>query len=61
MTYAVDFLTKKRVENNGEVPLYYVEESHSSIIEKEMWEAVQLEEEKRRALEGMHEILHMKT
>lgn len=23
-TYTVDFLTKKRVENNGEVPQYYV-------------------------------------
>jgi site-specific DNA recombinase len=27
-TYTVDFLTKKRAENNGEVPQYYVEESH---------------------------------
>jgi len=48
-TYTVDFLTKKRVENNGEVPQYYVEESHPAIIDKEMWEAVQLEMERRRA------------
>jgi hypothetical protein len=27
-TYTVDFLTKKRVENNGEIPQYYVKESH---------------------------------
>lgn len=47
-TYTVDFLTKKRVENNGEVPQYYVEESHPPIIDKEMWEAVQLEMERRR-------------
>jgi len=47
-TYTVDFLTKKRVENNGEVPQYYVEESHPAIIDKEMWEAVQLEMERRR-------------
>jgi len=33
-TYTVDFLTKKRVENNGEVPQYYVEESHTAIIDK---------------------------
>lgn len=46
-TYTVDFLTKKRVENNGEVPQYYVEESHPAIIDKEMWEAVQLEMERR--------------
>ncbi len=47
-TYTVDFLTKKRVDNNGEVPQYYVEESHPAIIDKEMWEAVQLEMERRR-------------
>lgn len=28
-TYTVDFLTKKRVSNNGIVPQYYVENSHS--------------------------------
>lgn len=48
-TYTVDFLTKKRVQNNGEVPQYYVEESHPAIIDKEMWEAVQLEMERRKA------------
>ncbi|MDP4121275.1 MAG: recombinase family protein, partial [Bacillota bacterium] len=48
-TYTVDFLTKKRVENNGEVPQYYVEENHPAIIDKEMWEAVQLELERRKA------------
>ncbi|WP_291579856.1 recombinase family protein [Clostridium sp. UBA6640] len=26
--YTVDFLSKKRVENNGEIPQYYMEESH---------------------------------
>lgn len=30
--------------------MYYVEESHSAIIDKEMWEAVQLEIERRRAI-----------
>jgi site-specific DNA recombinase len=34
-TYTVDFLAKKRVENNGEVPQYYVEESHPAIIDKD--------------------------
>ncbi|WP_035287954.1 recombinase family protein [Clostridium sp. KNHs214] len=48
-TYTVDFLTKKRVENNGEVPQYYVEESHPAIIDRDMWEAVQLEIERRKA------------
>ena len=55
-TYTVDFLTKKRVENNGEVPQYYVEESHPAIIDKEMWEAVQLEMERRRAFAEKYNI-----
>ncbi|MHC1731937.1 MAG: recombinase family protein [Bacteroidales bacterium] len=55
-TYTVDFLTKKRVENNGEVPQYYVEESHPAIIDKEMWEAVQLEIERRRAFAEKYNI-----
>jgi DNA invertase Pin-like site-specific DNA recombinase len=55
-TYTVDFLTKKRVENNGEVPQYYVEESHPAIIDKEMWEAVQLEMERRRGFAEKYNI-----
>lgn len=55
-TYTVDFLTKKRIENNGEVPQYYVEESHPPIIDKEMWEAVQLEMERRRAFAERYNI-----
>lgn len=31
-TYTVDFLTQKRVSNNGIVPQYYVENSHPAII-----------------------------
>ena len=47
-TYTVDFLTKERAVNNGEVPMYYVEKSHPAIIDKEMWEAVQLEMKRRK-------------
>ena len=47
-TYTVDFLNKKREENTGQVPRYYVEDSHPAIIDQEMWEAVQLEMERRR-------------
>jgi len=47
-TYTIDFLNKKRADNNGQVPQYYVEGSHPAIIDKEMWEAVQLEMERRR-------------
>lgn len=55
-TYTVDFLTKKRAENKGQVPKYYVEENHPAIIDKEMWEAVQLEIERRRAFAQKYNI-----
>ena len=55
-TYTVDFLSKKRTENNGEIPQYYVEESHPAIIDKEMWEAVQLEIQRRKIFAEEHGI-----
>ena len=33
-TYTVDFLTKKRVKNNGFVPQYYVENDHEDIPQR---------------------------
>lgn len=47
-TYTVDFLTKKRVQNNGIVPQYYVENSHEPIIPRDLYMQVQ-EEMVRRA------------
>ena len=42
-TYTTDFLTKKRIENNGTVPQYYVEGDHEAIIPKELFMQVQAE------------------
>lgn len=36
-TYTVDFLSKKRVVNNGIVPQYYVQNSHEAIIPRELY------------------------
>ena len=47
-TYTVDFLSKKRVINNGIVPQYYVENSHEPIIPRELFMQAQ-EELARRA------------
>lgn len=47
-TYTVDFLTKKRVKNNGIVPQYYVEGSHEAIIPREVFMQVQEELVRRR-------------
>lgn len=58
-TYTVDFLSKKRVENKGEVAQYYVEESHPPIIDKDTWEAVQLERERRKTFTEIYKIQKM--
>ena len=39
--YTADYLTKKRVKNDGAVPQYYVEDSHPAIIEPEVFDRVQ--------------------
>ncbi len=40
-SYTVDFLTKKRSQNTGEIQMYYVEDDHDAIISKRIWECVQ--------------------
>lgn len=60
-SYTVDFLTKKRVKNMGDVPQYYVQESHPAIIEPETWEAVQLEMERRKKFSEEHHIKKLDT
>src|SRR5690606_406105 len=55
-TYTIDFLSKKRAVNDGDVPQYYVENSHPAIIDKDIWEAVQQEMERRREYGEKHGI-----
>jgi len=45
-TITVDFLTKKRVKNEGHLPQYYVENNHEAIIPKELF--LQAQEELHR-------------
>jgi DNA invertase Pin-like site-specific DNA recombinase len=48
--FTVDFLTKKTKINEGEVPQYYVENSHPAIILPEVFELAQAEFERRSKL-----------
>lgn len=48
--FTTDFLTKTMKVNEGEVPQYYVENSHEAIIQPEEWEDVQKEIARRRSL-----------
>lgn len=52
-SFTVDFLTKKKKINEGEVPQYYVERNHEAIIEPEIFDQVQ-DELKRRCSGNNH-------
>ena len=55
-TYTVDFLTKKREKNQGQIAQYYVENNHPAIVKPEIWEAVRWEEQRRREYMELHHI-----
>ena len=42
-SYVADFLTKRQVTNEGEVPQYYVTGNHEAIINPAVWDFVQAE------------------
>lgn len=49
-SFVVDFLQHRTKKNEGEVPQYYVHDSHPAIIPKEDWELVQIEVRRRKEL-----------
>jgi site-specific DNA recombinase len=49
-TYIEDHITQKSVINKGELPMYYAEDTHPPIIEKEIFDKVQAEIARRRKL-----------
>ncbi len=59
-SFTVDFITKTKKKNEGEIQQYYVSENHEAIIEPDEWEAVQIEMAKRKARPGKcnHNSLH---
>ena len=57
-SYTVDFLTKKKKQNNGEIPQYYVEGNHEAIISPAVFEAVQRELERRGKGRNRHSGVH---
>jgi len=55
-TFNRDPLTKKRMENKGELPKYYLEGSHSPIVDRVAWECVRLEIERQEAYCREHHV-----
>ena len=52
-TYTVSYLTKKQKKNEGELPQYYVENSHPAIVSAEVFDMAQAERQRRRE-SGLH-------
>lgn len=52
-TFSENHITKRRRQNNGELPMYHIRDSHEAIIPLDRFNAVQ-EEIKRRAEEHYH-------
>lgn len=52
-TYTVNYLDHTKVVNTGQLPQYYVENNHPAIIDRDTWEQVQVEVERRNKL-GAH-------
>ena len=48
-TYIADCITKKSKRNNGELPMYYVENNHPAIIERAVFDRVQEEISRRNS------------
>ena len=55
-SYTVDFLTKKRVQNEGEIQQHFIEDDHEAIIDPWIWECVQLEMKRRERYLEEHNI-----
>lgn len=58
-SYTVDFLTKKKKVNEGEIPQYYVEGNHEAIVNPEVFAQVQRELERRKTGQGRCSCVHL--
>ena len=58
-SYTVDFLTKKKKVNTGEIPQYYVQNSHPAIVEPIEFDMVQVEIARRKKLGRSYSGLHI--
>ena len=54
--YIRDFLTKELEKNDGKLTQYYVENDHEAIIEREIWDAAQLEINRIKEFKRNHQI-----
>lgn len=55
-TYIVDCISKKSKKNNGELPMYYIENNHPAIIERSVFDRVQEEISRRNSKKKVKQI-----
>ena len=55
-TYTADYLTKRQVVNDGRFEQYYIKDAHPAIIDRSLWDAVQLEFDRRREFRARHKV-----
>lgn len=55
-TYIVDCISKKSKKNNGELPMYYVENNHPAIIERTIFDRVQEEISRRNSKKKVKQV-----
>lgn len=55
-TYVVDCISKKSKKNNGELPMYYVENNHPAIIERTVFDRVQEEISRRNSKKKVKQV-----
>lgn len=53
-SFTIDFLSKKKKRNEGEIQQYYVEHSHEAIISPTFFDCVQKEIQRRKSLKGKY-------
>ena len=52
--YTSNYLNHTLVKNTGQIPQYYVENNHPAMIDRDMWEQVQIELARRDELEAKY-------
>lgn len=54
--YIIDCISKKSKKNNGELPMYYVENNHPAIIERTIFDRVQEEIPRRNSKKKVKQV-----
>lgn len=55
-TFTVDPISKKKKKNNGELPMYYVENSHLAIVERTVFDRAQEKLARRSSIRKVKEV-----